>query len=39
MDIYEQLWTAFNDIFFDEKPHKYTDSVGTNYTSVCEDYP
>ena len=34
MDIYEQLWNAFNDIFFDEKPHKYTDSVGTDYTSV-----
>lgn len=34
MDVYEQLWNAFSDIFFDEKPHKYTDSVGTKYTSV-----
>lgn len=34
MDIYEQLWNAFSDIFFDELPHKYTDSYGTNYTSV-----
>ena len=33
-DLYLQLWEAFSDIYFDEKPHKYTDSVGTDYTSV-----
>lgn len=25
---------AFSDIFFEEVPHKYTDSLGTNYISV-----
>lgn len=32
--IYKQLWDAFNDIYFEEGPHTYTDSVGTKYTSV-----
>lgn len=34
MEIYKELWTAFNDIHFEEVGHKYTDSVGTKYTSV-----
>lgn len=29
-----QLIDAFSDIFFEEIPHKYTDSIGTKYTSV-----
>lgn len=32
--IFKQLWDAFNDIYFEEGPHTYTDSVGTQYTSV-----
>lgn len=32
--IFKQLWDAFNDIYFEEGPHTYTDSVGTEYTSV-----
>lgn len=34
MKLYEELWNAFNDIHFEEVGHKYTDSVGTKYTSV-----
>ena len=33
-ELYQQLWDAFSDIFFEEIPHKYTDSYGTKYTSV-----
>ena len=33
-DVYQQLWEAFSDIYFEEVPHKYTDSYGTKYTSV-----
>lgn len=33
VDILE-LNEAFSDIFFEEIPHKYTDSYGTKYTSV-----
>lgn len=33
-DFYIQLWEAFSDIHFDEIPHKYTDSYGTDFTSV-----
>ena len=33
-DVYLQLWEAFNDIYFEEVPHKYMDSYGTDYTSV-----
>ena len=33
-ELYQQLWDAFSDIFFEEIPHKYTDSFGTKYTSV-----
>lgn len=29
-----QVNDAFSDIFFEEVPHKYTDSFGTQYTSV-----
>ena len=32
-DIEIELW-KFKDIFFDEGPHVYTDSLGTAYTSV-----
>ena len=32
--IFNELWEAFNDIYFEEEPHTYTDSVGTQYTSV-----
>lgn len=32
--IFKELWDAFNDIYFEEEPHTYTDSVGTEYTSV-----
>lgn len=32
--IFNELWEAFNDIYFEEGPHTYTDSVGTQYTSV-----
>ena len=32
--IFNELWNAFNDIYFEEGPHTYTDSVGTQYTSV-----
>lgn len=31
--IYRELW-KFNDIYFDPVPHKYTDSHGTDFTSV-----
>ncbi len=31
---YINMVDAFSDIFFDELPHKYTDSYNTNYTSV-----
>ena len=34
MQLYKELWNAFNDIHFEEVGHKYTDSVGTKYTSV-----
>lgn len=34
MDINIELWQAFDDIFFEEDVHRYTDSVGTKYTSV-----
>lgn len=34
MKNYLKLREEFNDIYFDEEPHKYTDSVGTEYTSV-----
>lgn len=33
-NIHEQLWDAFSDIYFEEETHKYTDSLGTNYTSA-----
>lgn len=31
---YIQMINAFSDIYFEEIPHKYTDSLGTKYTSV-----
>lgn len=34
MNIINELWNAFNDIYFEPISHKYTDSLGTNYTSV-----
>lgn len=34
IDLHKQLWTAFNDISFDEPEHKYTDSIGTEYQSA-----
>lgn len=34
MKIIEELWTAFNDIYFEPISHLYTDSFGTTYTSV-----
>ena len=34
MQLYRELWDAFNDIHFEEVGHKYTDSFGTKYTSV-----
>lgn len=34
IDLHKQLWTAFNDISFDEPEHKYTDSLGTEYQSA-----
>ena len=34
MNVIEELWTAFSDIYFEPISHKYTDSLGTNYTSV-----
>lgn len=34
MNIHEQLWNAFNDIYFEEGPHRYTDSKGTIYQSA-----
>lgn len=33
-NIHQQLWTAFNDIYFEETRHKYTDSLGTKYQSA-----
>lgn len=33
-NIFESLWTAFNDISFEESTHKYTDSKGTRFHSV-----
>ena len=32
-EVYQQLWEAFSDIYFEEVPHKYTDSFGTKYNS------
>lgn len=34
MNIHEELWNAFSDIFFEEETHTYTDSNGTKYTSA-----
>lgn len=34
MNIHEELWKAFNDIYFEEGPHTYTDSLGTQYESA-----
>lgn len=34
MELFKELWTAFNDIHFEEVGHKYTDSYGTKFTSV-----
>lgn len=34
MQLFKELWEAFNDIHFEEVGHRYTDSVGTKYTSV-----
>lgn len=34
MDINIELWKQFSDIYFEELGHKYTDSLGTKYTSV-----
>jgi hypothetical protein len=34
MNVIEELWTAFSDIYFEPISHKYTDSLGTKYTSV-----
>lgn len=34
MQLITELWNAFNDIFFVEETHTYTDSVGTDYKSV-----
>lgn len=34
MQLFQELWEAFNDIHFEEVGHKYTDSIGTKYTSV-----
>ena len=34
MQLFEEMWNAFNDIHFEEVGHRYTDSVGTKYTSV-----
>lgn len=34
MTDYIQMINAFSDIYFEEIPHKYTDSLGTKYTSV-----
>lgn len=34
MTVDEELWRAFNDIYFDEGPHTYTNSLGTQFTSV-----
>lgn len=39
--IFNELWNAFNDIYFEEGPHTYTDSKGTKYTSVttlCKEF-
>ena len=33
-NLHEQLWDAFSDISFEEKRHKYTDSLGTYYQSA-----
>lgn len=33
-DVHIELWNAFNDIMFDEPNHRYTDSLGTRYTSA-----
>lgn len=33
-EIYKELWESFNDIYFEEDSHKYTDSHNTNYQSV-----
>lgn len=33
-DISQELWTAFNDIYFVESTHSYTDSLNTKFTSV-----
>lgn len=32
--LHEKLWDAFSDISFEEKRHKYTDSLGTYYQSA-----
>lgn len=34
MQLYQELYNAFNDIHFEEDGHKYSDSFGTKYTSV-----
>lgn len=34
MEVFEQLWNAFNDIEFDEREHKFVSSDVKDYTSV-----
>lgn len=36
--LHKKLWTAFNDISFEETKHKYTDSLGTVYQSATGWY-
>lgn len=33
-DVYQELWTAFNDIYFVDSTHSYTNSKNTKFTSV-----